>query len=63
MSPETLRYASIMLLTGIGIPVLAALNAQLGNRIGSSAAAATVLFVVVHPDRRKQWRRADSGHC
>ena len=52
-----------MLLTGIGIPVLAALNAQLGNRIGSSAAAATVLFVVVHPDRRKQWRRADSGHC
>ncbi|MGB8313914.1 MAG: DMT family transporter [Aestuariivirga sp.] len=46
MSPETLRYASIMLLTGIGIPVLAALNAQLGNRIGSPAAAATVLFVV-----------------
>ena len=46
MSSETLRYASIMLLAGIGIPVLAALNAQLGNRIGSPAAAATVLFVV-----------------
>ena len=46
MSTETLRYAAIMLLAGIGIPVLAALNAQLGNRIGSTAAAATVLFAV-----------------
>jgi transporter family-2 protein len=36
MSTETLRYAAIMLLAGIGIPVLAALNAQLGNRIGST---------------------------
>ena len=35
-----------MLAAGIGIPVLAALNAQLGNRIGSPAAAATVLFIV-----------------
>ena len=46
MSSETLRYAVIMILAGIGIPVLAALNAQLGNRIGSTAAAATVLFAV-----------------
>ena len=46
MSSETLRYAAIMLLAGIGIPVLASLNAQLGNRIGSPAAAATVLFAV-----------------
>ncbi len=46
MTPETLRYASVMLAAGIGIPVLAALNAQLGNRIGSPAAAATVLFIV-----------------
>lgn len=46
MTPETLRYASVMLAAGIGIPILAALNAQLGNRIGSPAAAATVLFVV-----------------
>ena len=46
MTPETIRYASVMLAAGIGIPVLAALNAQLGNRIGSPAAAATVLFVV-----------------
>lgn len=40
------QYAIIMVLAGIGIPVLAALNAQLGGRIGSPAAAATVLFVV-----------------
>ncbi|WP_299412002.1 DMT family transporter [uncultured Sulfitobacter sp.] len=40
------QYALIMTLAGIGIPVLAALNAQLGGRIGSPAAAATVLFVV-----------------
>ncbi len=35
-----------MLLAGIGIPLLAALNAALGVHIGSPAAAATVLFVV-----------------
>jgi bacterial/archaeal transporter family-2 protein len=46
MSPETLRYAVIMLMAGIGIPLMAALNTQLGNRIGSPAAAATVLFTV-----------------
>jgi bacterial/archaeal transporter family-2 protein len=46
MTPETLRYAAVMLAAGVGIPVLAALNAQLGNRIGSPAAAATILFVV-----------------
>lgn len=40
------QYAIIMALAGIGIPILAALNAQLGGRIGSPAAAATVLFVV-----------------
>jgi transporter family-2 protein len=40
------HYALIMLIAGIGIPTLAALNAALGTRIGSPAAAATVLFVV-----------------
>lgn len=40
------HHALIMLLAGIGIPILAALNAALGLRIGSPAAAATVLFVV-----------------
>ena len=46
MSSETLRHAFTMLLAGIGIPVMAALNTQLGNRIGSPAAAATVFFAV-----------------
>jgi transporter family-2 protein len=46
MTSESIRYALIMLAAGIGIPVLAALNAQLGNRIGSPVAAATILFVV-----------------
>jgi len=36
----------IMLAAGIGIPVLAALNAALGRHIGSPAVAATILFVV-----------------
>ncbi len=46
MIPETFRYAAVMLAAGIGIPILAALNAQLGARIGSPAGAATILFVV-----------------
>jgi transporter family-2 protein len=46
MLSDTFRYAAVMLAAGIGIPILAALNAQLGGRIGSPAAAATVLFVV-----------------
>lgn len=40
------HYAMIMLLAGIGIPTLAALNAALGQHIGSPAAAATILFCV-----------------
>ncbi|MFK7837949.1 MAG: DMT family transporter [Sulfitobacter sp.] len=40
------HYALIMLVAGIGIPVLAAMNAALGRLVGSPAAAATVLFVV-----------------
>lgn len=39
-------YALTMLTAGIGIPLLAALNAALGVRIGSPAAAAMVLFCV-----------------
>lgn len=38
-------YALTMLAAGIGIPLLAALNAALGLRIGSPAAAAMVLFL------------------
>jgi len=40
------QNALIMLAAGIGIPVLAALNAALGARIGSPAAAALILFLV-----------------
>lgn len=46
MFTEHLRYATIMLAAGIGIPVLAALNAQLGQRLGAPVAAAAVLFTV-----------------
>jgi transporter family-2 protein len=40
------QYAIVMILAGFGIPILAAMNAQLGGWIGSPAAAAAVLFVV-----------------
>ncbi|EIE52874.1 hypothetical protein AL036_17395 [Salipiger aestuarii] len=39
-------YALTMLAAGIGIPVLAALNARLGTNIGSPAGAAVILFCV-----------------
>jgi transporter family-2 protein len=44
--PQTTLYALVMLLAGIGIPVLAALNAALGTRLGSPGAAAAILFVI-----------------
>lgn len=37
-------FAAIMLLTGIGIPILAALNGGLGARLGSPLAASMILF-------------------
>lgn len=37
-------FATIMLLTGIGIPILAALNGGLGGRLGSPLAASVILF-------------------
>lgn len=40
------HYAITMLLAGIGIPLLAGLNAALGKYIGSPATAATMLFLV-----------------
>ncbi|MEQ5870058.1 DMT family transporter [Sagittula sp. NFXS13] len=39
-------YALTMLLAGIGIPTLAALNAALGQHLGNPIAAAVVLFCV-----------------
>jgi transporter family-2 protein len=46
MMPPTTAYALTMLAAGIGIPVLAALNAGLGTRLGSPVAAAAILFIV-----------------
>ena len=46
MGATMAQYAMIMLIAGIGIPVLAAMNAALGRHVGSPAAAATVLFIV-----------------
>ncbi len=40
------HYALIMLAAGFGIPILAALNAALGQSIGNPSAAALVLFCV-----------------
>ena len=40
------HYAMIMLLAGVGIPLLAALNAALGQHLGAPSAAALVLFAV-----------------
>ena len=39
-------YAVMMLFVGIGIPIMAALNAGLGARLQSPALAAAVLFLV-----------------
>lgn len=44
--PVNTTYALVMLAAGFGIPVLAALNAALGVRLGSPVAAAAILFVV-----------------
>ncbi|MBL9050600.1 MAG: DMT family transporter [Tabrizicola sp.] len=43
---EGLRHAALMFAAGVGIPLLAALNANLGQRIGSPVAAGVVLFAV-----------------
>jgi bacterial/archaeal transporter family-2 protein len=41
-----MRDAVLMLAAGIGVPILAGLNAVLGQRLGSPIAAAVVLFAV-----------------
>lgn len=46
MDATMVKYAGTMLAAGIGIPILAALNAALGSRLGSPVAAAVVLFCV-----------------
>ncbi len=44
--PQMTTYALIMLLTGVGIPILAALNAALGQHLGHPVAASVILFAV-----------------
>ena len=39
-------YAGIMLLAGLGIPIMAALNGGLGIRLHNPAFASTILFIV-----------------
>ncbi len=43
---QTLFFAMITLLAGIGIPTMAAMNAHLGTRMASPIAATVVLFMV-----------------
>jgi bacterial/archaeal transporter family-2 protein len=43
---EGLRHAALMFAAGAGVPLLAGLNASLGQRLGSPAAASVVLFAV-----------------
>lgn len=40
------HYATIMFFAGVGIPLLAALNATLGRSMGSPTGAAAILFAV-----------------
>lgn len=40
------HYAAIMLAAGVGVPILAALNAALGRIIGSPTMAAVILFAI-----------------
>jgi len=40
------QSAAIMLLAGIGVPLLAGLNAALGQKLGSPVAAGLILFLV-----------------
>lgn len=46
MNSDILRYTVLMLVAGIGVPIMASLNAQLGARIGSPGVAAVILFAV-----------------
>jgi transporter family-2 protein len=43
---NTIYYAILMLFAGMGIPIMAALNAGLGAKLHSPALAATILFLV-----------------
>ena len=68
-----LRDAGIMLAAGVGIPILAALNAQLGGRIGAPMAAGVVADVgsaggggrrrALQPGRPVRWHWCRRSRC
>jgi bacterial/archaeal transporter family-2 protein len=43
---DGIRHAALMFAAGMGVPLLAALNAALGQRIGSPIAAGVIMFAV-----------------
>jgi|TARA_B100000378_G_scaffold276338_1_gene274065 transporter family-2 protein len=43
---EQAAYAAIMIVAGLGIPVMAAMSGSLGGRLGSAPAATSILFGV-----------------
>lgn len=43
---QNIFYAFIMTVAGFGIPIMAALNGSLGNKLQSPALATTILFIV-----------------
>jgi bacterial/archaeal transporter family-2 protein len=43
---DGVRHAALMFAAGMGVPLLAALNAALGQRIGSPIAAGAIMFAV-----------------
>lgn len=49
------HYALVMLIAGVGIPLLAALNAALGQHMGAPAAATTILFSVAFLGSATVW--------
>ena len=55
------HHALVMLAAGIGIPVLAALNARLGANVGAPAAAAVVLFAVALATAAGAWLLTGAG--
>ncbi len=55
------HYALIMLLAGVGIPILAAMNAGLGQKLGSPTAAAMVLFLVAFSSCVLVWAAMGGG--
>ncbi len=46
LQQNTFIYATVMLMAGIGIPTMAALNAGLSTKLQSPGLAATILFIV-----------------